>query len=65
MKIQLNGEPVDVNADTLNDLLLMFDYRSDGVATAINGDFVHRDARAEHQLREGDSVEIVAPIAGG
>lgn len=65
MKIQLNGKAIDTKAETLDALLREHDYKHDSVATAVNGDFVHRGARAETALTEGDAVDVVAPIAGG
>lgn len=34
-------------------------------ATAINGDFVAREARAARVLADGDEVVLVRPITGG
>lgn len=35
------------------------------VATAVNGEFVARSARADHALRDGDTVLCFSPITGG
>jgi sulfur carrier protein len=35
------------------------------VATAVNGQFVPRGARANHILNEGDTVLCFSPITGG
>ena len=35
------------------------------LATAVNGDFVPRNQRASHALRDGDTVLCFAPITGG
>lgn len=35
------------------------------VATAVNGEFVARHARADHRLKEGDVVQIFSVITGG
>ena len=35
------------------------------VATALNGEFVPRAARAETRLAANDTIEIVAPRQGG
>lgn len=37
----------------------------DGVATAVNGQFVPRAARHNHVLNEGDTVLCFSPITGG
>jgi sulfur carrier protein len=35
------------------------------VATAVNGEFVPARARGEIHLRDGDRVEVLAPMQGG
>ena len=36
-----------------------------GCATAVNGEFVSRQARAGHLLHDGDTLLCFAPITGG
>lgn len=38
---------------------------ADTFATAVNGEFVARGARAHHMLHDGDTVLCFAPITGG
>ncbi|MEY4764802.1 MAG: hypothetical protein RI907_1475 [Pseudomonadota bacterium] len=52
-------------ADAVTALLAGRDVQADQVATAVNGDFVARSARATHALRDGDSVLCFSPITGG
>jgi sulfur carrier protein len=35
------------------------------VATALNGDFVPAGLRAATPIRDGDRIEVVAPMQGG
>lgn len=65
MRILLNGEPREVQAGTLAQLCAELGLDGPRVATALNGDFVARDARERAVLNEGDAVEIVAPMQGG
>jgi sulfur carrier protein len=65
MQIVLNGEPADLAAQTLAQALIELDLTEAIVATALNGDFVPARSRAATTLREGDRVEIVAPMQGG
>ena len=63
--ITLNGERTETPARTLAELVAAGGFVEAQVATALNGDFVARAARAATLLHDGDAVEIVAPRQGG
>lgn len=63
--ILVNGEPTETQVRTLADLVADRGLAENQVATALNGEFVPKGARAATLLREGDKVEIVAPRQGG
>ncbi|MBW9088686.1 sulfur carrier protein ThiS [Rhizobium wenxiniae] len=65
MNFVVNGEALALEATTLADLLLALEYEGEWLATAINGDLVHREDRAETHLEEGDRIEILSPMQGG
>ena len=65
MRIEVNGETRDVAATTLADALAELGLGAAKVATALNGEFVPASARATHPLRDGDRVEVLAPMQGG
>jgi sulfur carrier protein len=65
MRINVNGEALEVGAPTLQKLLEELGYEEQTVATALNREFVRGKDRAETLLREGDAVEIVSPRQGG
>lgn len=65
MRIVLNGEAKEVDAGSLAQLCAALGLDGPRVATALNGEFVARDARGQTPLKEGDAVEIVAPMQGG
>lgn len=65
MNIIVNGERQAVKPGTLADLLNALDYEGGWLATAVNGDLVHREDRARTHLEEGDRVEILSPMQGG
>lgn len=65
MKLLLNGTPREIDARTLADVLAAEGLGTAKVATAINGNFVPAGLRATTELRDGDAVEIVAPMQGG
>lgn len=65
-QITVNGEPRQVEAgSTLQDLVAALGQPPQALATAVNGEFVARDARTGVQLRAGDAVFTFQPITGG
>ncbi len=52
-------------ADAVELLLQGSSRESDTIATAVNGEFVARTARADHALHDGDTVLCFSPITGG
>jgi sulfur carrier protein len=65
MRIQVNGEALDVAAATLGQLLRELDYEDGAVATALNQNFVRKTDRGKTPLRDGDAIEILVPRQGG
>ncbi|ASY65249.1 Sulfur carrier protein ThiS (plasmid) [Sinorhizobium sojae CCBAU 05684] len=65
MRLTVNGEVHELEADTLADLLALLDYEGDWLATAVNGDLVHRTDRRNHRLNDSDRIEILSPMQGG
>ena len=65
MKIQLNGASHDTEQNDLAALVTALGHDADKVATAVDGLFVARTARAQKPLREGCAVEVLAPMEGG
>lgn len=65
MKITVNAVPHEVSATVLSDVLDELGFTSLAMATALNGLFVPRDARATSTLNDGDQLEVLAPMQGG
>ncbi len=65
MKLIVNGEPKEIAAATLEELLALMDYEGDWLATAVNGELVHREDRPVHSLKTDDRIEILSPMQGG
>ena len=65
MRIVLNGDPREVGATCLSDLLTELGFGEAKVATAVNEAFVPAAHRDKTQLNDGDRLEIVAPMQGG
>jgi sulfur carrier protein len=65
-QITLNGEPRSLEEGaTLADLVAALGQAPQSLATAVNGEFVPRNARSDLQLRDGDAVFTFQPITGG
>ena len=62
--LMVNGEGTVMEARTLAELVTARGFGEKDVATALNGEFVPRAARAATLLRDGDRIEIVAPRQG-
>lgn len=65
MAITVNGAPLDAEPCSLAALLEALDYGDAIVATALNGEFVPAEDRGTTDVRDGDRVEILAPMQGG
>jgi len=64
--VTLNGEPRTVPAGaTLADLIAALTDQPRSLATAVNGEFVSREVRADTPLRAGDAIFTFQPITGG
>lgn len=63
--IQVNGEDMPLQVETLTGLLESMVVELEGVAVALNGEVVHRDRWPETPLVPGDRVEIVQAVGGG
>jgi len=65
MEIVLNGEPREVAAATVLELLQALAMGERRVAVEINGEIVPRSRHGEHALAQGDRIEIVHALGGG
>jgi len=65
MTITLNGEQQSLGHPQTIDQLLANKGFSDKIAVAINGAFIPRSTYASQMIKEGDSIEILAPMQGG
>ena len=65
-KIQLNGNPHEINTETnLNQLLNELKIKKTKVAIELNGVIVEKNKYPKVILNKGDKVEIVHFIGGG
>ena len=65
-KIQLNGDPYEINDGTnLNELLNKLKIQKNKVAVEVNGTIVEKTKYQNLVLNKDDKVEIVKFIGGG
>lgn len=65
MQIEINGELVRSDCQTLQELLIEKGFTGESFAVAVNGEFVARSLFAGYRVNNGDQLDIVSPIAGG
>ncbi len=65
MRIDLNGAQCEIGTATLTEALAELGYADAALATALNGAFIPATARPSTLLRDGDRVEVLAPMQGG
>ena len=65
-KIQLNGNPYEINNGTnLNELLNKLKIQTNKVAIEVNGEIIEKNKYPNLVLNKDDKVEIVNFIGGG
>jgi thiamine-phosphate pyrophosphorylase len=65
MRLVVNGEPRDVEAASVEELILSLGLDPRTVIVEYNGEALARNAYADTRLAEGDRVELVRAVAGG
>ncbi|MEJ6395835.1 sulfur carrier protein ThiS [Gymnodinialimonas sp. 2305UL16-5] len=65
MNILVNAQPHEVTGKTLSAALEELGFTNPAIATALNGQFIPRDARPDTQILPGDRLEVLAPMQGG
>ena len=65
-KIQLNGDPYEINDRTnLNELLNKLKIQKNKVAIEVNGEIIQKEKYESLVLNKDDKVEVVHFIGGG
>ncbi len=65
MRIEVNGEPREVEAGTILTLVRELDLNPAKVAVERNLEIVPRSLHGETTLADGDRIEIVQLVGGG
>ena len=66
MNIRINDEACEVtDAITIAELLVQRDMAKRHLAVEVNGEVVPRAQHDQHQLHDGDELEVVSLVGGG
>lgn len=65
MKIYLNGQLIETQTKNIYDLFLEMNIDIACVATAIDGNFVSRQAYPTTLLVQGQKIEVLSAMQGG
>lgn len=65
MNILINGTERTTDASSIEELLLEQGYEPQGIAVALNGEFVPKSTYAETRISAADDIEVVSPMQGG
>jgi sulfur carrier protein len=65
MRVTLNGEPREVDAATVADLIETLTGSTRGSAVVVDGEVVPRSAWPSYELRDGQAVELITAVQGG
>lgn len=66
IKISVNGEVKSLESDlNINQMIEALEYKVKGFAVAVNTTFVPIAKYNETKIREGDTIDILAPVQGG
>ncbi len=66
IEIVLNGEKKEIEESmTIDKMLEVLSYHDSTFAVAVNGTFVPLKSYGEVKIKQGDEIEILAPMVGG
>ena len=65
MKISFNGRETELESQNLAAALTELGVDCGSVATSVNEEFVPKTRRSAFELRDGDRLEVMAPMQGG
>ena len=66
IKVSVNGEIKELENDlNVSEMIKALDYRVKGFAVAVNTTFVPIAKYSETIIKEGDTIDILAPVQGG
>ena len=66
IKVSINGEIKELEESlNIRQMIKALDYRTEGFAVAINTTFVSIKSYETTIIKDGDTIDILAPVQGG
>jgi sulfur carrier protein len=66
IKVSVNGEVKEISDNVnVNELIKELDYKTKGFAVAVNTTFVAINTYENTIIKDGDMIDILAPVQGG
>jgi sulfur carrier protein len=66
MQVSVNGEMKTLpQGCSVKEMLKLLNFHNEWLGVAVNREFVPKDAFEETLLKEGDEVDVLAPVSGG
>lgn len=66
IKVSVNGEVKELESDlNISEMIEVLEYKIKGFAVAVNTTFVPIAKYNETIIKEGDTIDILAPVQGG
>ena len=66
IRVSVNGEIKEIEKDlNITQLIEVLEYKTKGFAVAVNTTFVPIASYEMTKIKEGDTIDILAPVQGG
>ena len=66
IKVSVNGEIKEIEKNlNIKQLIEVLEYKQQGFAVAVNTTFVSIKSYEETIIKDGDTIDILAPVQGG
>lgn len=66
IRVSVNGEIKEIEKDlNITQLIEVLEYKTKGFAVAVNTTFVPITSYEMTKIKEGDTIDILAPVQGG
>lgn len=65
MQLQVNGKSLDLNGNTIADLVKQMELVGKRLAVEVNREIIPKSTHATFSLKEHDTIEIIHAIGGG